>query len=408
MVSSTGVEFSQVREVAAVDQPSLDNLDYVLFTCRFSTGTLTMSNHIPNRREFLAAAGVAAVGSVVASEAGSELPSRSVKNMKLGFDNFSIRAFGWKAPQLIDYAISVGADVLLMSDLDVYESNDVSYFRMLKEKADKGNLQLHVGTGSINPGSRSFDKKRWKSGEEHITHTINIAKMLGSPVARCYQGTAEDRKSPGGIPARIEEMIRICRNVRSVAQDAGVKIAIENHAGDMQAWELAGLIETAGADYVGATMDAGNATWTLEDPIENLRILGKYSVTTGIRDSAVWENAEGSISRWTAVGDGMVDFAEYLRVFREVAPQCPFVLEIISEFQRPLPYYRDDFWVNYGDIRPREFAMFLKMARKGKERPAYQMPQGEGSQKILAVYQKEQLEKSLKYCRNVLGIGSRV
>ena len=34
--------------------------------------------------------------------------------------------------------------------------------------------------------------------------------------------------------------------------DAGLKIAIENHAGDMQARELKMLIEEAGKDFVGA------------------------------------------------------------------------------------------------------------------------------------------------------------
>ena len=79
--------------------------------------------------------------------------------------------------------------------------------------------------------------------------------------------------------------MKVCRSVRSRAVDAGVKIAIENHAGDMQAWELVTLITEAGRDYVGATLDSGNATWTLEDPLVNLEILGPYAVATGIRDA---------------------------------------------------------------------------------------------------------------------------
>ena len=62
----------------------------------------------------------------------------------------------------------------------------------------------------------------------------------------------------------MEEMVKILRAVRSEAEDANVKIAIENHAGDMQAWELADLIEEAGKSFVGATIDPGNAAWTLE------------------------------------------------------------------------------------------------------------------------------------------------
>ena len=43
----------------------------------------------------------------------------------------------------------------------------------------------------------------------------------------------------------------------------------------MHSTELAKLVETAGTDYVGVNLDSGNALWTLEDPIDNLRNLGK-------------------------------------------------------------------------------------------------------------------------------------
>jgi 3-oxoisoapionate decarboxylase len=355
------------------------------------------------RRAFMKKTGLTVASASLSASALSQNVAQT--GLKLGFDNFSVRSFGWKAPQLIDYAITQKVDVLLMSDLDVYESFDEKYLKSLKAKADAGKLELHVGTVSINPGSRTFDKKRWPSGEAHILQTIKVAKLLGSPVARCYQGNAEDRKAPGGIEARIDEMVKVCKNVRSQAQDAGVKIAIENHAGDMQAWELVTLIEEAGKDYVGATLDSGNATWTLEDPMENLKILGKYAVCTGLRDSVVWENADGAIARWAAIGDGLVNWAAYVKEFQAQAPHCPFVLEIISEFQKPLPYYRDDFWPPYAKVRPREFAKYVQLARRGQERPAYVMPKGEAGKPELQAYQKSELEKSLKYCREVLGLG---
>jgi len=47
--------------------------------------------------------------------------------------------------------------------------------------------------------------------------------------------------------------------------DAGIKIAIENHAGDMQGHELKTLIEESGKDFVGACLDSGNPLWTLEE-----------------------------------------------------------------------------------------------------------------------------------------------
>ena len=53
---------------------------------------------------------------------------------------------------------------------------------------------------------------------------------------------------------------------------------VENHAGDMHSWELVELIEKAGPEFVGATIDTGNSTWTLEDPVETFRNLADHAV----------------------------------------------------------------------------------------------------------------------------------
>jgi hypothetical protein len=44
-------------------------------------------------------------------------------------DNFAVRAMGWKAPQLIDYAASLKLDSLLISDLDAFESLEMRRLR---------------------------------------------------------------------------------------------------------------------------------------------------------------------------------------------------------------------------------------------------------------------------------------
>lgn len=359
---------------------------------------------LPTRREFLKTS--LAAGAAIAMNTDAHAANAPTPKLKLGFDNFSIRSFNWKAPQLIDYAASQKVDVLFISDLDAYDSLEDARLKEVKARADHHGIQLHVGTGSICPTSRTFNKKRG-TAEGHLALTIRVAKALGSPVARCYLGNADDRKSEGGIEARIADVVKVCKAVRSRAVDAGVKIAIENHAGDLQAWELAMLIEEAGKDYVGATMDAGNATWTLEDPMHNLEILGPYAVTTGLRDSMVWETPDGAVARWAAVGDGLVDFKAYAKRFAELCPNTPFVLEIISEFAKPLPYLRDDFWGPYSKVRPREFAKYLALAKRGTPRESFKLPDGPERERAMQAYAKSELERSLKYCREVLGIGTK-
>src|SRR5439155_11776616 len=180
----------------------------------------------------------------------------------------------------IDYAASLKTDSLFITDLDAFESFDEPYLKGLKAKAAEAGLQIHVGTWSICPTSTSF-RNKWGTAEEHLGLGIRVAKALGSPVIRVVLGTAKDRETEGGIEARIADTVKVCKALRSQAVDANVKIAVENHAGDMQSWELVELIEAAGKDYVGACLDSGNATWTLEDPLESLKVLAPYVLTTG-------------------------------------------------------------------------------------------------------------------------------
>ncbi len=104
------------------------------------------------RREFgkrlAAAGGSLALGVTTAAEGVLQTQS-SMKKVKLGFDNYSVREFGWKAPRLLDYAASLEVDSLLLSDLFVYESHDEPYLKNIKAKADDLGIEIQVGTGVV-------------------------------------------------------------------------------------------------------------------------------------------------------------------------------------------------------------------------------------------------------------------
>jgi sugar phosphate isomerase/epimerase len=326
------------------------------------------------------------------------------RKLKLGFDNYAVRAFGWKAPRLLDYAASLNLDTILLSDLDVFESTDESYLKGIKARADDLGIAIQVGMLSICPGSRMFDPRRG-TAEEQLKLTVRIARALESSVARCVLGHVDDRKSNGGIEARIAETVKVLKSIRSDALDSGVKIAVENHAGDMQARELIALIEEAGREFVGATMDSGNATWALEDPLLNLELLGPYALSTGIRDSAVWETPDGAVLQWTAVGEGGVDWERYFARFAQLCPNTPVQLEIISGRPIPIPYLRDEFWDAYPQARLREFIRFAAMARRGSPRKPFGVGGAQDAKLAEQEFQKAELERSIKYCREQLRLG---
>ncbi len=120
----------------------------------------------------------------------------------------------------------------------------------------------------------------------------------------------------------MEAMTRLLKSMRSRIIDLNLKIAIENHAGDMQARELKSLVEMAGKDYVGVCLDSGNPLWALEDPHLTLETLYPYVLTTHCRDTAVWRVPEGAAVAWVRMGDGNVGITEYIRNSAASAPIC--------------------------------------------------------------------------------------
>ena len=324
----------------------------------------------------------------------------------LGFDNFSIRGLGWKAHELIEYASKQKVDSLLFSDLDVYDSHDEGYLREIGEEVKKQKIILHAGTGGICPTSQSF-KHKYGSAEEHLRLLIKVAKGVGSSVSRCYLGSSKDRKTPGGIRLHINKTIEILKKVRSQAMDAGIMIAVENHAGDMHSRELIELIEKAGTEYVGATIDTGNSTWTLEDPVETFRNLAPYAVCSGIRDSMIWPSEKGAKVQWTAMGEGCVDMTTLFNEWSIKCPETPVQIETISGFSREFPYFEKDFWPPYSTFRPDEYSRFLALIRKGRELTPFSVPDGIERKIAQQEYQLAELERSFVYCRESLGMGRK-
>ena len=316
----------------------------------------------------------------------------------IGLDHFAVRGTGWKAPQYLDYAIEQKLDTLFLSELGVFESFEDSYLKPIKDKADAAGIKLYVGTGSVCDTSNTW-KPANGTGVEHLALTIRIAKALGSPVARCYQGNQKDRESDGGIEKHIEQTIKVIRANQSRAEAEGIKIAIENHAGDMRATELKMLIETAGKSYVGANIDPGNAVWVMDEPLEHLEILGPLTVCSSVRDSMVWEDENGAVVQWTAIGEGLVDFKTYARRFAELAPGVPLNIETISGFSKPISWKSADFMKKFPKVTESDMASFIAMSKKGRKLESFKAPEGQDKKQAEIAYQKGEFERSVKWLR---------
>jgi sugar phosphate isomerase/epimerase len=284
--------------------------------------------------------------------------------MKLGVDIYTIRSQGWNAFQILDYCAGIGLNLVHFSDLNSFASTEPGYLAEVKAHAEGLGLALEVGMLSICPTAAIFDASQGTAVEQ-ATRMLHVASALGSPILRCVLGSLADRRSAQPLEAHIQATVETCQAVRDLATDLGIKLALENHAGDMLGWELKDLIEQAGPEYVGACIDSGNPVWVAEDPMVTLEHLAPYVLTSHVRDSAVYAHPTGAAVQWVAMGDGNVGIDAWVARYQALCPRAPLSLEIITGGPpKILNYLEDEYWAAYPQARASEFARFERLVRR--------------------------------------------
>jgi sugar phosphate isomerase/epimerase len=364
-----------------------------------------------NRRSFIQLASSVALAATPGKAAlrASITASAPIKRLRLGIDCYSLNGYGWKAIQLLDYAAGLKLDAI-QTNLNDFESLDDDYLRSVKEHADRVGVMIEPGISAICKLSNRWNAKRQGTPTEHLLLGLRLAKALGACAVKCYLGNAADRHGSTPIPAMMEATIEALRTVRSQAVDAGVKFALETH-GDLLAREAKTIIEEAGSDFVGCCLDTGNPVALAEDPLMTLEVLGPYTVTTHIRDSAVYEHTRGAAYQWTALGDGCIDYKAFVARFRELCPQAPLLMEIITgSSPRVLPYLEPDYWKAFPDMPAADFARFLALAKNGQPFAGsmmigYGVKQPPEYQAALKQQKRVDLERSLEFAKKTLDVG---
>lgn len=337
-----------------------------------------------NRRTFLKAAAAAPL-----LAAAADTPA------KLGIDLFSIRSSSWTAIEFLDYCAKLGAGLVHFSETRFLGGLDDANLRRVREHAAHLGVEVEIGMLSICPSSKLF-KPADGTAEQQLTRMIAAAGVVGSKIVRAVMGSMDDRKT-APIARHIEDTVKVLRNVRTRAMDANVRIAIENHAGDMQSQELKTLIEGAGRDFVGACLDSGNPLWTLEDPHVALDTLAPCVLTSHMRDSAVWGAPDGAEVSWVRMGEGNVGIADYIRSYASQCPGRPISLESIVFGPRLFPYRDPSFWDAYRDIPAWQLARFENLAERG--RPHADSPWERPDE---AAREREDLEASFAWTKKLL------
>jgi sugar phosphate isomerase/epimerase len=325
---------------------------------------------------------------------GSRLAALRAVNVELGSIDGSVGGNQFTAVQFLDYVSSIKLTWAMIS-LPLPIISDEAAVRQVRDHADRLGIKLQLAHSSVCPSSRSFNEKNGTL-EEQVARALKASQIFGAKCMRCILGGDPERPQ---IDMHIDNMIKAVRGLRSRIVDSGVKLAVENHGGDLQAREMKMMVDAVGTDVMGVCLDSGNPVWMLEDPHMTLETLIPYAETCHVRDSAVWKVPEGIAVRWVNMGDGNVDIDGWLKKFIAAKPGLPIIFEnLVSANPRIHAIYDPKFWDNWRKMPASEFSRFVAIADRGTPKPAEPRPEGKtaGQQRI------EDLEKCVRYTRDLL------
>jgi 3-oxoisoapionate decarboxylase len=356
-----------------------------------------------NRRKFLLSSlGTVAASDLLAFEQGGRLP--------IGLNTYCLRAMRWPDAQLIEYTSSQKLDAIFLQDSLDPESANPAHWREVGQRAKDAGLRIETGIGAILPKT-SAD---FEPIAATLRRGIEMATAMGSPLCRCVLAADREHLPPGPVEQHIETAARVLKAVKPQAIDAGVKIAIENHK-DLQAWEMRELIETAGKEFTGSLLDTGNPVFVMEDPMTTLDVLGPYALTVHLRDSAVYEHPRGAAVQWVPLGEGAVNFKNFVARMREVCPPVyVYIKPITGRPPAVIPYLEPAFWERYPKARAADFARFVALVKQGRpyenhmvieDLPGRKTP--EAFVPAIQYQQRDHMERSLEYAKKTLDLGVR-
>jgi sugar phosphate isomerase/epimerase len=341
-----------------------------------------------DRRAFLAHAGAAVLlpSALVAAQ--------NAASVELGSIDGSVGGNQFTPAQFLDYLSSIKLTWAMIS-LPPATLADEAAIKEVRAQADRLGIKLQLAFGSVCPSARGFNAKLGTL-EEQVARALRASQIFGAKCMRCVLGGDAERPQ---IDMHIDNMIKAVRGIRARVADSGVKLAVENHGGDLQAREMKMMVEAVGTDIMGVCLDSGNPVWMLEDPHMTLEMLIPYAETSHVRDSAVWKVPEGIAVRWVNMGDGNVDIDGWIQKFIKAKPGLPIIFEnLVSANPRIHRIYDPKFWDNWRNMPAWELSRFLAVAEKGTPKPATPRPEGKtaGQQRI------EDLEVCVKYTRALL------
>ena len=205
--------------------------------------------------------------------------------------------------ELFDLAVELGLDGLHLDD-GVLERLDTAYLQEVGAAAGEHDLYLEYNF--------SMDMGGMGIGIQHdLDEALDTAMALGADVIKVSMDLVRPRPVAASRfhPDVIEQMKSFALRLKDsapAAEDAGIKIAVENHC-DSFSEEILWLLDRVNHPSVGACIDTVNALMVMEDPMQAIENLAPRAYTNHFRDDRIEFQRYGFKLTGAAVGQGDID-----------------------------------------------------------------------------------------------------
>ena len=266
--------------------------------------------------------------------------------MKIGIDSYCYhRFFGEVYPQQRrpDRTMTVEDFIRRAQDLRVdgvsLEScflprQDVEYLKDLGQMLDGCGMDRVYAWGhpdGLEGGTNS-------QAYEEMVESFERARAIGARVMRVVGSSLRFRGEPHG--PQIGRLQNMFREAVKVAEDYGIRMAVENHI-DFTSNEMLQLLDGVDSAYLGINFDTGNFVRLLDDPIAGMDKLADRVYATHIKDLKIQRGVPADAWYFfssTPIGDGVVDNERLVEKLAEARFDGLLAVEI--DFLHP--DYNDD------------------------------------------------------------------
>ena len=211
---------------------------------------------------------------------------------------------------------------------------DKAYLSEIKGMLDECNFDRVYAWGHPDGLEGGKNEAAYDEMVEHIEY----ANAIGAKVMRVTGSSLMFRFEDHG--PQIQKLSRMFTNAMKVADNYGIKLADENHI-DYNADEMLEIIHNVNHPNFGINFDTGNFLRVLDDPIQGMEKLARFTFSTHVKDLKI--NPQAAVNDWyffscTPVGDGIVDNQKLAQLLKDANYEGFLAMEIDTLH----PDYNDD------------------------------------------------------------------